>query len=278
MKYPYFRGLEADRYSFYRVPKALIKVDLFEKMSGDAKLLYAVLLDRMNLSLKNGWQDENGNAYIICTIDEIMDSIRCARQKAVKLLDELEHEYQLIERRRQGLGKPNLLYVKDLYADQSYIKNGSMLDSDTANETGKTQEDVEANAFAGLLLMPDQLLSNQIDLFGIDKDDMDTDSVLSLMDMFAIPYKATVLRLYESNCIKRHKAEELFRVTAEDVAKRVELTGKAKRWQLDGSGTESFGTLLEKADYNTEHDYLTESREKENWKYISELKKELGMD
>lgn len=118
MKYPYFRGLEADRYSFYRVPKALIKVDLFEKMSGDAKLLYAVLLDRMNLSLKNGWQDENGNAYIICTIDEIMDSIRCARQKAVKLLDELEHEYQLVERRRQGLGKPNLLYVKDLYADK----------------------------------------------------------------------------------------------------------------------------------------------------------------
>jgi len=119
MKYPYFRGLEADRYSFYRVPKALIKVDLFEKMSGDAKLLYAVLLDRMNLSLRNGWQDENGNAYIICTIDEIMDSIRCARQKAVKLLDELEHEYQLIERRRQGLGKPNLLYVKDLYAGLS---------------------------------------------------------------------------------------------------------------------------------------------------------------
>ena len=119
MKYPYFRGLEADRYSFYRVPKALIKVDLFEKMSGDAKLLYAVLLDRMNLSLKNGWQDEDGNAYIICTIDEIMDSIRCARQKAVKLLDELEHEYQLIERRRQGLCKPNLLYVKDLYAGLS---------------------------------------------------------------------------------------------------------------------------------------------------------------
>lgn len=128
MKYPYFRGLEADRYSFYRVPKALIKVDLFEKMSGDAKLLYAVLLDRMNLSLKNGWQDENGNAYIICTIDEIMDSIRCARQKAVKLLDELEHEYQLIERRRQGLGKPNLLYVKDLYSARSIkMKENSIL-------------------------------------------------------------------------------------------------------------------------------------------------------
>ena len=68
MEYPYFKGLEADRYSFYRVPKALVKADLFQKMSGDAKLLYAVLLDRMSLSIKNGWQDKHGNAYIICTI------------------------------------------------------------------------------------------------------------------------------------------------------------------------------------------------------------------
>ena len=100
MEYPYFKGLEADRYSFYRVPKALVKADLFQKMSGDAKLLYAVLLDRMSLSIKNGWQDKHGNAYIICTIEEVMDSIHCARQKAVKLLDELEHEFRLIERRR----------------------------------------------------------------------------------------------------------------------------------------------------------------------------------
>ena len=79
MEYPYFKGLEADRYSFYRVPKALVKADLFQKMSGDAKLLYAVLLDRMSLSIKNGWQDKHGNAYIICTIEEVMDSIfsRC---------------------------------------------------------------------------------------------------------------------------------------------------------------------------------------------------------
>ena len=119
MEYQYFKGLEADRYSFYRVPKALVKADLFQKMSGDAKLLYAVLLDRMSLSIKNGWQDKHGNAYIICTIEEVMDSIHCARQKAVKLLDELEHEFRLIERRRQGLGKPNLLYVKDLYAGLS---------------------------------------------------------------------------------------------------------------------------------------------------------------
>ena len=74
-----------------------------------------------------GYDAENefdeDNAYIICTIEEVMDSIHCARQKAVKLLDELEQEFQLIERRRQGLGKPNLLYVKDLYAVRRTIRN-----------------------------------------------------------------------------------------------------------------------------------------------------------
>ena len=106
LHYPYFKGLEADRYSFYRVPKALVKADLFQKMSGDAKLLYAVLLDRMSLSIKNGWQDKHGNAYIICTIDEIMDSIRCARQKAVKLLDELELAYAVTIHKSQGSEYP----------------------------------------------------------------------------------------------------------------------------------------------------------------------------
>lgn len=137
MEYPYFKGLEADRYSFYRVPKALVKANLFQKMSGDAKLLYAVLLDRMSLSIKNGWQDQDGNTYIFCTIEEVMDSIHCARQKAVKLLDELEQDFQLIERRRQGLGKPNLIYVKDLYAGLSqsnYLKYENHTSESLKNE------------------------------------------------------------------------------------------------------------------------------------------------
>ena len=109
MEYPYFKGLEADRYSFYRVPKALVKADLFQKMSGDAKLLYAVLLDRMSLSIKNGWQDKHGNAYIICTIEEVMDSIHCARQKAVKLLDELELAYAVTIHKSQGSEYPAIV-------------------------------------------------------------------------------------------------------------------------------------------------------------------------
>lgn len=72
MEYPYFKGLEADRYSFYRVPKALVKADLFQKMSGDAKLLYAVLLDRMSLSIKNGWQDKHGKGDFIFDASQII--------------------------------------------------------------------------------------------------------------------------------------------------------------------------------------------------------------
>ena len=105
-------------FSFYRVPKVLFTDERFWNISTDAKLLYAILLDRMNLSAKNGWMDEAGRVYIIFTIDEIKGSIGCAEKKAVKLLDELERKCGLIERKRQGLGKPNLIYVKN-FVDNS---------------------------------------------------------------------------------------------------------------------------------------------------------------
>ena len=165
-----------------------------------------------------------------------------------------------------------------IYCYQSYIKNGSMLDSATGDETGRTQEDLEANAFAGLLLMPDQLLHEQILLYGIDKDLVSVDSVLILMDMFAMPYKAVVLRLFESGNISHQQAEKLLEISSANVMKRASLIGKAKRWQLDGRGTESFGTLLEKVEYNRQHEYLTESRENDDVAYITQLKKEYGLD
>ena len=158
------------------------------------------------------------------------------------------------------------------------VYDGSMLDSATGDETGRTQEDLEANAFAGLLLMPDQLLHEQILLYGLDKDLVTVDSVLMLMDMFAMPYKAVVLRLFESGNISHQQAEKLLEVGSADVMERVSLTGKAKRWQLDGKGTESFGTLLEKVEYNRQHEYLTESRENEDVAYLAQLKKEYGLD
>ena len=113
MAYDYFYGQQSEQFSFYRIPKILFSQDKFWNVSTDAKLLYGILLDRMNLSARNGWLDEAGRVYIIFTIVEIKESLGCAEKKAVKLLDELEKKAELIERKRQGLGKPNLIYVKN---------------------------------------------------------------------------------------------------------------------------------------------------------------------
>ena len=113
MAYDYFYGQQSEQFSFYRIPKILFSQDKFWNVSTDAKLLYGILLDRMNLSARNGWLDDAGRVYIIFTIEEIKESLGCAEKKAVKLLDELEKKAELIERKRQGLGKPNLIYVKN---------------------------------------------------------------------------------------------------------------------------------------------------------------------
>lgn len=97
---------------FYRIPKALFTEPNFRELSTDAKVLYGILLDRMSLSLKNQWLDAQNKVYIIFTVEEIMDALNCANQKATRLMVELEKQAGLIERKRQGLGRPNLIYVK----------------------------------------------------------------------------------------------------------------------------------------------------------------------
>ena len=111
--YDYFYGAESEQFSFYRIPKVLFTEERFKAISAEAKVLYGLLLDRMSLSAKNGWQDKENRVYIIFTIEDIMEAMGCADQKAGKLLHELESKCRLIERKRQGLGKPNLIYVKN---------------------------------------------------------------------------------------------------------------------------------------------------------------------
>lgn len=114
LKLPYFYGHESEQYSFYRIPKQLISDSRFRNVSTDAKLLYGLMLDRMGLSMKNGWLDEQGRVYIFFVLDEIQDLLQCGHEKAVKLLAELDSEkgIGLIERVKQGQGKPTIIYVK----------------------------------------------------------------------------------------------------------------------------------------------------------------------
>ena len=115
VQFEYFRGMEAEQYSFYRVPKVLFTAECFRTLSCEAKVLYGLLLDRMSLSIKNRWFDEEDRVYIVFTVEEIAELLNCGTQKAVKLMKELDTEkgIGLIEKRRLGLGKPNVIYVKN---------------------------------------------------------------------------------------------------------------------------------------------------------------------
>ena len=118
MTLDYFYGQAGKLFSFYRIPKALFQEQRFQNLSTDAKTLYGILLDRMSLSVKNEWFDKQGRVFIIFTIEDVKRALCCADNKATKLLRELEN-FGLIERKRRGLGKPSLVYVKNFSAESS---------------------------------------------------------------------------------------------------------------------------------------------------------------
>ena len=138
--FDYFYGAQAEQFSFYRVPKVLFTKEQFKQLSAEAKILYGIMLDKLDLSVKNKWVDEKGRVYIIYTIEQIMADMNCADQKATKLLDELEKKCGLIERKRQGLGKPNLIFVKNFITGvegsmMARIQNRENHDSGAVNIT-----------------------------------------------------------------------------------------------------------------------------------------------
>lgn len=122
MTFDYFTKEQSDMFAFYRVPKILITSDYFEELSTNAKLLYGLLLDRVSLSSNNGWVDEQGHVYIIYTLGSIQRDMHCGDKKATRLLAELE-KWNLIERIRQGQGKPSIIYVKNflLPSEQRFL-------------------------------------------------------------------------------------------------------------------------------------------------------------
>ena len=114
IKLSYFYGKEADQYSFYKIPKLLFTDVYFKKLSVEAKVLYGLMLDRMSLSMKNQWLDEEGRAYIYYSLEDIMDALGCSNKKAISIMKELDMDtgIGLIERKRQGQGKPTMIYLK----------------------------------------------------------------------------------------------------------------------------------------------------------------------
>ena len=150
MNYDYFYGSQVESYSFIRFPRLLMTGEEFKGLSTDAKMLYALLLDRMGLSMRNGWLDEGGRVYIYYTLDEIQEDLNCGHDKAVKLLKELDMQngIGLIERIKQGQGKPARIYVRQFSkndAPDSPDGNQNELSLPESRKPGSEKQDIIAS-------------------------------------------------------------------------------------------------------------------------------------
>lgn len=142
MSKKYFYGRrQADLFSFIRIPKLLLTGKKYRKLSCEAKVLYGFLLDRMGLSAENGWLDYEGRVFVYCTISEAAEEvIGCGEKKACSVFKELE-DIELIERKRQGLNKPNLIYVLDFSEE---VSDGHFLNcpNDNSRNVEKTTQEL----------------------------------------------------------------------------------------------------------------------------------------
>lgn len=171
IKFNYYYRKEAEQFSFFRIPKLLFTDPIFSKLSSDAKVLYGILLDRMNLSMKNNWIDEENKVYIIFTIEEIAEIMCCATQKATKILQELDDKkgIGLVEKKRLGLGKPNILYVKNFIIQE--IKEKTHIQEEiTKQELYKSQFKNDENHNSGNVNFTNQeLCKSQCNKTNINK-------------------------------------------------------------------------------------------------------------
>ena len=145
MSFNYFYGEQSEQFSFYRIPKVFYTDAGFRQLSKDARVLYGILLDRVSLSARNSWYDEAGRVYIICTLQSVMEMLGITDKTATKLFVELEN-FGLIERKRQGQGKPIIIYVKN-FIDSDFLRvcNQKSSESGVVDITSQGSEKVRCN-------------------------------------------------------------------------------------------------------------------------------------
>lgn len=131
VSFDYFHGCESEQFAFYRIPKVLFTNDYFKGLSSDAKVLYGLMLDRMALSVRNHWIDNQDRVYIIFTLEQVMEYMNCGKDKGVKILAELDTEkgIGLIERVKRGLGKPTIIYVKSFLVKEDSVSHKAEQDT-----------------------------------------------------------------------------------------------------------------------------------------------------
>ena len=202
MKFNYYYGSEADQFSFIRIPKVMLTEAVFSNLSIPAKVLYGVLLDRMTLSRKNAWFDEDNRVFIIYQIGEIQEDLGFSKKKAMELLAELE-KFGLLEKKRRGHGLPNILYVKSFMTglDAGGADSNGLIEGKTnarGSETGTSGPEITGSRSVaegtsrsadlstsgvtnpGLLRVPDSApLKNKTEINHTDWNNIESDLIIS---------------------------------------------------------------------------------------------------
>ena len=215
MTFNYFYGTEADQFSFYRIPKALFTDSYFKDLSSDAKILYGLMLDRMSLSIKNQWFDDKNRAYIYFSIEDIMELLNCGRNKAIKSMRELDDEtgIGLIEKRRQGFGKVNVIYVKTFMPEKTDEKK-----FDEELQKFKKQTSVENEEPAEVYI----LNSNNTNLSDTEMNDNKSNPIISVDEKrFDSDNRSEDYQAYE-NLVKETIDYESLEVTHHDDMRQVD--------------------------------------------------------
>lgn len=164
IRFDYFHGMEAEQYSFYRIPKMLFTAECFRSLSCEAKVLYGLMLDRMGLSIRNRWIDEEDRVYIVFTVEETAELMNCGTQKAVKLMKELDTDkgIGLIEKKRLGMGKPNVIYVKNFMEKENPTLPDGKENTDEYETAGRAEDRADDNNNSGVVKITNQeLLKSQ---------------------------------------------------------------------------------------------------------------------
>lgn len=212
---------------FYQLPKFLFKTDKYKKMSVEAKTLYALIIDRVKLSCKNNWLDEEENIYIIFTNEEVRRELNCCLTTAIKIMKELK-SYGLISAKRQGLGKPNLIYPQKveeiLDLGNSKSKNNVVNNSDINNSVIKNS------------VVNDSIINNNQEII---KNDNISNNEHKVTDEQEIKYYEEILKenIYYEEAVKykminKDRLDEILEIMLEIVTNKKDTIKISKENQV----------------------------------------------
>jgi len=199
VEFEYYHNNDGDQFRYIQLPTILLEHEYFSGLSLESIVLYSMMLNRISLSFRNGWIDENSRVYIYFTLDEVMKKLRCKTDKAVRIMAELDavKGIGLIERKRQGLGKPTIIYVKNfmsIFKNQE-LENMEVQTSEKSNSGTRKNRNQDCYKSE----------SNYIDISEPDlrKNDMRSDTSL--------------FGLFENVILTQEDYEELSRTIVEDL-------------------------------------------------------------